>query len=196
MNPDQSPASTTPTPAQVRRGRLTLVLIAVLFFGSALVAGLLRFSGWQPAGSKVHGEMLQPAVDARALVPKLADGSDYLWNPGERTWRILVAPPADCAEPCVKLSDDLDKVWRLFGHNADHVEILWVGTPPAGATHGEGLRVLQSTPELLAALPRVQDSAGVPIYVVDPNGFVIVRYAPGADPGWIRTDVSKLLKLI
>ena len=96
----------------------------------------------------------------------------------------------------MKLSDDLDKVWRLFGHNADHVEILWVGTPPAGATHGEGLRVLQSTPELLAALPRVQDSAGVPIYVVDPNGFVIVRYAPGADPGWVRTDVSKLLKLI
>ena len=43
MNPDQSPASATPTPAQVRRGRLTLVLIAVLFFGSALVAGLLRF---------------------------------------------------------------------------------------------------------------------------------------------------------
>ena len=109
MNPDQSPASATPTPAQVRRGRLTLVLIAVLFFGSALVAGLLRFSGWQPAGSKVHGEMLQPAVDARALVPKLADGSDYLWNPGERTWRILVAPPADCAEPCVKLSDDLTR---------------------------------------------------------------------------------------
>ena len=196
MNPDQSPASATPTPAQVRRGRLTLVLIAVLFFGSALVAGLLRFSGWQPAGSKVHGEMLQPAVDARALVPKLADGSDYLWNPGERTWRILVAPPEDCGQPCVKLSEDLDKVWRTFGHNADHVEILWVGTPPAGATVGEGLRVLQASPELLAVLPRVHDAAGVPIYVIDPNGFVIVRYAPGTDPGGVRTDVAKLLKLI
>ena len=51
-------------------------------------------------------------------------------------------------------------------------------------------------PELLAALPRVDDPAGVPVYVIDPNGFVILRYAPGTDPGFIRADVSKLLKLI
>ena len=55
---------------------------------------------------------------------------------------------------------------------------------------------MQSTPELLAALPRVDDPAGVPVYVIDPNGFVILRYAPGTDPGFIRADVSKLLKLI
>mgnify|MGYP000885191727 CR=1 FL=1 len=31
------------------------------------------------------------------------------------------------------------------------------------------------------------DPAGVPVYVVDPNGFVILRYAPGFDPGgWRR----------
>ena len=186
----------TPDPAQVRRGRRILILIFVMFFGSLLVAGLLRFSGWQPQGSKAHGDMLQPAVDARALVPKLADGSDYLWNPAERTWRIVVAPPADCAEVCVKLAQDLDKVWQLFGSKADHVHILWVGTPPADAPKNAALRVVQPTPEMLAALPRVNDAQGVPIYVIDPNGFVILRYAPGTDPGFVRTDVSRLLKLI
>ena len=192
-NPARTP---NPDPAQVRRGRRILILIFVLFFGSLLVAGLLRFSGWQPPGSKVHGDMLQPAIDARALVPKLADGSDYSWNPTERTWRIVVAPPADCREACVKLAQDLDKVWQLFGRRADHVHILWIGTPPADAPKNAALRVVQPTPEMLAALPRVNDAQGVPIYVIDPNGFVILRYAPGTDPGFVRTDVSRLLKLI
>ena len=185
-----------PDPAKVRRGRVILVLIFLLFFGSIFGAGILRFSGWQPQGTKVHGEMLQPAVDARKVVPQLVDGGTYAWRPEQRTWRIVVAPPADCTTACVKLAKDLDVVWQLFGNKADHAEILWIGALPAGAPPTVSRRHLQASPELLAALPRVDDPAGVPIYVIDPNGFVILRYAPGTDPGFIRTDVSKLLKLI
>jgi len=191
-----SPSPSPDEAARIRRGRWILVLIFLLFFGTIFGAGVLRFSGWQPQGTKVHGEMLQPAVDARAVVPKLRDGGDYAWQPAERMWRIAVAPPAGCASECVKLAKDLDVVWQLFGNKADHVEILWIGTHPAGAPQTPALRVLQATPELLAALPRASDPAGVPLYVIDPNGFVILRYPPGTDPGFIRTDVSKLLKLI
>lgn len=191
-----SPDSTPLDPAKVRRGRLVLVLIFLLFFGSIFGAGILRFSGWQPQGTKVHGEMLQPAIDARAVVPRQADGSAYAWQPEERTWRIAVAPPADCASACVKLARDLDVVWQLFGNKADHVEILWIGSVPAGVPDTVSRRALKPSPELLAVLPRLADPAGIPVYVIDPNGFVILRYAPGTDPGFIRTDVSKLLKLI
>jgi hypothetical protein len=55
---------------------------------------------------------------------------------------------------------------------------------------------MQADPALLAKLPRVNDPAGVPVFVIDPHGFVILRYAPGADPANLRSDVSKLLKLI
>jgi hypothetical protein len=140
--------------------------------------------------------MLRPAIDARAVVPRLADGSDYAWRPTDRLWRIAVAPAADCTTECVKLARDLDTVWQLFGNKADHVEILWIGALPAGAPDTRSRRPLLATPELLAVLPRVSDPAGVPVYVIDPNGFVILRYAPGTDPGFIRADVSKLLKLI
>ena len=50
-------------------------------------------------------------------------------------------------------------------------------------------------PALRAALPRSADPAGIPLYVVDPNGFVILRYAPQADPAGLRADVARLLKL-
>src|SRR5688572_11264848 len=155
--------SESPDTARTRRGRWMLIALFALFFGSVLGAGVLRFSGWQPAAHKNHGEMLEPPIDARAVVPHLADGREYRWNPSERIWRIVVAPPAGCAQACVALARDLDKVWRLFGHNADKVEILWIGPLPAGAPTPASLRLMQADPALLAKLPRVNDPAGVPV---------------------------------
>lgn len=180
---------------QRNRNRALLVLIVAIFLGSGLLAGLLRFSGWRPAGMKNHGELLQPPGDLRDITPSLAEGGSYVWNPVERTWRIVIAPRADCGEPCVTLSRDLDTVWQLFGHRADHVHTLWIGTPPDGAVRNASWRVLEDAPVLRAALPRVDDPAGIPVYVADPNGFVILRYAPGFDPAHLREDVNRLLKL-
>ena len=182
--------------ASGRRGRGKLIALFVMFFGSMLVAGILRFSGWQPAANRNHGELLSPPADLRAITPHLADGRAYAWEPARRTWRIVLAPRADCAPACVALARDLDKVWQLFGHDADKVEVLWIGTPPAGLPPMPALRVLQADQALRAALPRVDDANGAPVYVVDPNGFVVLRYTPGFDPGGLRQDVAKLLKLL
>lgn len=192
--------STPPTTPHRNRNRAMLVAIFVIFLGSFFVAGVLRFSGWRPSGLKNHGELLQPPSDLRQLAPTLTDGSAYHWNPAERSWRIVVAPPADCADECVKLAREINLVWQLFGHDADDVHVLWLGKPPAGEKLPNTLRQLQPSPALLAALPRVDERGGengrdLPVYVVDPNGFVILRYAPGFDPGDLRSDVARLLKL-
>lgn len=183
------------TPQQRNRNRGLLVLIVVIFLGSALVAGLLRFSGWRPEGMKNHGELLQPPADLRALVPRSTDGGGYAWQPQARTWRILVAPAAGCGAPCTELSRELDLVWQLFGHRADHVHTLWLGEAPQDAVRNASWRPLQADAALRAQLPGVDDPAGTPVYVVDPNGFVILRYAPGFDPAHLREDMSRLLKL-
>ncbi|KAF1697125.1 hypothetical protein [Pseudoxanthomonas koreensis] len=184
-----------PDAARTRRGRLMLIALFVLFFGSAFGAAVLRLSGWMPAGLKNHGELLQPPTDLRQAQPFLADGRAYEWNPAERTWRIVVAPPRPCAAECTQLLAELDKVWRLFGHNADQVEILWLGPLPAGAPAQSGVRELRDDPALRTMLPRSEDPAGIPLFVIDPNGFVVLRYPPHADPSGLRTDVARLLKL-
>jgi len=189
---------TVPSPdaARTRNGRLMLIALFVLFFGTAFGAAMLRLSGWMPAGLKNHGELLQPPTDLRQATPLLADGRPYDWNPAARTWRIVVAPPPACADDCVRLLHELDTVWRLFGHNADQVEILWLGPRPAGTQALPELRELRDDPALRAALPRLDDPAGIPLYVIDPNGFVVLRYPPHADPSGLRADVAKLLKLM
>jgi hypothetical protein len=179
-----------------RRNRTTLFALFGLFFGVMLVAGILRFSGWQPAGMKNHGELLKPPVDLRDHAPALQSGGEYAWNPGERRWRVLVAPPAGCGDDCLRIARELDLVRQLVGSSADRVDLLWLGAPPPGAVASTATRVLRADPALRAKLPRVDDPAGVPVYVVDPNGFVILRYPPGSDPGGLREDLVKLLKLI
>lgn len=187
---------TEPAAMHRQRNRIMLFALFAIFVGSFVLAGALRFSGWRPEGLKNKGELLQPPADLRAMVPRLAQGGDYRWDPKARTWRILVAAPADCAEACVALSRNLDTVWRVFGRNADHVHTLWLGPWPSGGVRNASTRVLVQDAALVAALPRAHDAGGVPlVYVVDPNGFVILRYAPGFDPGDLRIDVARLLKL-
>lgn len=173
-----------------------LIALFALFFGAMALAGALRFSGWQPAGGRNHGELLDPPADLRALTPVLADGQAYAWEPTQRLWRIALAPPAGCAEACVALARELDTVWQLLGHRADKVQVLWIGTPPQGMPAMPALQVLREDAQLRQSLPRVQGDAGVPVYVIDPNGFVILRYAPGFDPAGLRADLAKLLKLM
>ena len=72
-----------------------------------------------------------------------------------------------------------------------------------GRTAQANLRLLQPDAALRAKLPQVdalptlrpRSVAGVPVYVIDPNGFVILRYAAGSDPADLRADLAKLLKL-
>ncbi|KAF1700520.1 hypothetical protein [Pseudoxanthomonas suwonensis] len=178
------------------RGRLVLVALFVLFFGSALGAGLLRLSGWMPAGLRNHGELLNPPVDLRGTRLRLASGDDYAWQPEARIWRILVVAPASgCDAGCDALLAQLDKVWRLFGHNADQVQVLWLGDAPAAAARLPELHLVRDDAGVRAALPGSDDPSGAPLYVLDPNGFVILRYAPHADPAGLRADVARLLKL-
>lgn len=187
------------------RNRTLLLLLFAMFFGSMLVAGLLRFSGWRPQGTKNFGELLDPPGDLRALSPRLIDGGEYQWKSGERIWRIVVAPPADCGTQCDTLARELETVWELFGKDADEVHVLWLCPTagcswPASAQRPATLRLLQPDARVRAGLPRVDERTaaavrGVPAYVVDPYGFVILRYPPGFDPSGLRADVARLVKL-
>ena len=180
------------------RNRWMLIALFVLFFGAMAIAGLLRFSGWRPEGLKNKGELMEPVVDLRDVVPELADGQPYRWKDAPRTWRI-VAMARDCestqAAACERLLTDLDKVWQLAGKDADRVHVLWVGALPVKGPRPATLRVLRPTDALRDGLPRADDARGMPVYLLEPIGFVVLRYAPGFDPADLRTDLSRLLKV-
>lgn len=193
-----------PPPLDTRarnRNRLALVAVIAVFVLPILIAMWIARADRIPGATGVHGEMYDPARDLRAVTLEPVDGGTYAWAPETRTWRILVVAPATCAEACVDLVADLDKVWRLFGRNAGRVHVLWACgeeacMPPAGTTLPDTFVRIQPDPALRAALPGVDTPDGTPVYVIDPNGFLVLRYAPGFDPSGLRRDVGKLVRLV
>ena len=92
---EADPMNDASQPATPQRNRLVLLAILALFFGSLIVAGVLRFSGWQPAGTE---EQRRTAAAARR--PARSGAEARRWQrlshgiPAARLWRIVVAPPA------------------------------------------------------------------------------------------------------
>lgn len=205
--PIMNKTTTTPDTARTRRGRLILLAIVALFALPILAAFLINLAERNPPATRQHGQLLQPPLDLRAQTLPLADGGRYAWQPRERQWRLLVVPSAQRVEgqDLADVARDITLVWRLLGRHADRVDVLWLGaSAPADLLPGT-LRVLRENPALrsalsTASLPVDRDAGaatatGPWLYVIDPNGFVVLRYPPGFDPAGLRSDLARLVKL-
>lgn len=180
-----------------RRGRWQLLLLVSVFVVPILAALVINAAGWVPAPARQHGELLQPPLDLRGESLALADGGRYAWNPEARLWRLVALPPADCDAACRQVAADIDKVWRLLGHDADRLDVLWAGAWPADVPTPATLHELAPDAALRARfVPAGAAWAdGTTVHVVDPNGFVVLRYPAGFDAAGLHADVKRLVKL-
>jgi len=176
------------------RSRLVLLLLAALFLAPPIGAWLLYRSGWQPQQTRNRGELLQPPIDLGEMRLVRADDTPYDWEPAARRWRVVVVPPAACAKECADLVAGLDKVWQLQGRRADRLDVLWFGAVPEGAVAFRRFVPMQRSEAFEARLPRLAREGAPNAYLIDPRGFVALRYAPGFDVAHLREDVAQLLK--
>lgn len=176
------------------RSRLILFVVAAMFLGSFGVAATLFFSGWKPTQTRNVGEMLSPYPDLRPLALLRADGTPWQWQPVSRQWQVIVVPPADCGAPCAQMLDALHRVWVSEGRHADKLKVLWFGELPAGAAPFSGLVPMQPNPGLQALLPDLARADALPVYLADPNGYLVLRYPAGFNPSGLRKDLGRVLK--
>ncbi|GIX38143.1 MAG: hypothetical protein KatS3mg127_1382 [Silanimonas sp.] len=180
----------------VLRSRATLLLVVALFFVSFGIAVFLIFSDWRPTATRNAGELLQPPVELGVLGLSHADGRPYPeWESERRLWRVVVLPPPDCGEPCLQLSDMLYRVWVSEGRYADRLQVLWFGEVPAQAPEYRAFLPMTPSPALRAKLPAAHVEGSLAVHLIDPNGFLVMRYEPGFDPTGLRKDLARLLKV-
>ena len=187
-----SPEPATPPRSQLR-SRLTLLLVAAFFLTPFIAAAVLFFSGWQPPGRRKYGELLQPPVSLATHTLRRADGSEFAWQPERNGWRFLVAAPEGCTTACAHTLDTLHRLWLGQGRKADRLEVLWFGALPAQPRF-RALVPMQADPRLVAQLPEAARADAVPVYLVDPDGYLVLHYRPGFDPAGVRKDLGKLVK--
>ena len=53
---------------------------------------------------------------------------------------------------------------------------------------------MQASAELQARLPDLARPDALPVYLADPNGYLVLRYPPGFNPSGLRKDLGRVLK--
>lgn len=153
---------------------LALIMLFVVPLVSAWVMVELRVG--IPAESTAHGE-LSPDV------PKLSGwplrGSESAIDYGD--WILAF----DCEEGCEEAADQWWRLHRALGREAPRLTRLRIGLA-SEALPGEVLAEWQ-------ALPSWHDRGQ--LWLLDPQGRVVLSYASDTEPQAVLTDISHLLRV-
>jgi hypothetical protein len=179
----------------VTRNRLALVLIASLFAAPFLAAWLLNAGGWRPSGARNYGELVTPPLELAAARITLADGSTLAWRQPSRTWTLFALAGPGCAAACRERIDELRRVRLTLNQNAYRTRVVVVGTSLEASTL-EAMQPVQVATDADGALTRLLpgDADQLAVAFADPDGRLVLRYAPGYDGSKLRKDLERLIR--
>ena len=173
--------------------RKTLLVLVALFFVPLAAAFILYYGvGWRPAGGTNHGELLQP-------VRQLPAGGDKLLE----KWALVYVGDGRCDADCrqalvfarqtrLSLNKEMSRVNRVFLTVGNCCDLAYLDK------EHEGIKVYDvSDPEPLAQLLSVLPPGDLNhwLFVIDPQGNIVMRYDVRQNPRGLLEDMKKLLKL-
>ena len=183
---------------KIQRNRLILVLIAGLFIIPLGLAWGLFYSGWKPNAQVNRGTLIQP-VRPLALSLQSLDGQQAVDLKGQ--WTMLTVSDGDCNQACWENLYKMRQVRVLLNKDSQRVEkALLVRESEALSRFDELTNAypqtqLASTENWQALLQWLDESSHQnSIYLVDPQGYLMMFYLADADPKDLLKDLKRLLK--
>lgn len=180
-----------------KRSNLTLWLVLAIcvlpFFAAILV------HRYYPPDSRMnYGELIEPAPLQEANLQSL-DGKPYRLSALRGKWVMILVDGGSCSQECIA------KLWKIRqlrltqGNNMERIERLWLISDQAPVEEAlqkeySGTVMLRASPELVRSLPAISGPRAH-IWIADPLGNVILRYAQDADPSRMKNDLIRLLKV-
>lgn len=193
----------TANPETRRIGRWTLVGLFALFFAPLLLAtAWYAFAPGYAPPSRSSGTLVEPARPLEPFRLESADGDTLTLDELRGQWYLVQFVRGQCGEACRERLYETRQVRDALGEDRSRVRRLLVAG--AGrATPGVG-ELLEEHPRLTVVqgdgrgdfgrqFPADRDEATV--FLVDPLGNLMMRFAPGLPPGDMLDDLEKLLKL-
>jgi len=202
---EASPTEHTEQARRTTRGRRLLILIALVSLIPFSLAVYLSSSGWRPSGSGVNfGELMEPARPLPAVALHESNGQPVSTESLRGHWILLTVAQSACTVACRNNLWKMQQVRLAQGKHMRRVERVLImdsrARTPATvlARDYSGTRVL--TGKAVDLLPLIRaladnDSAGDRVYLIDPHGNLVLRYAPHAEASGIRKDLARLLRL-
>lgn len=177
----------------------TKFLLIMGVFAAPIVASYLVFHFWRPASTMNYGDLLPPAPLPEAAL-QTADGKAFQLGALKGKWVLLYASPGACDQYCQTMLYDMRQVRLAQGKEQDRIERVWLiddGAKPAEGIAGEhaGLRVAHAQGSLLLSRLATVSGHRDHIYIVDPQGNLMMRYPKDPDPRKMVKDLQRLLKV-
>lgn len=176
--------------------RAKLVLVFAVF-AAPIAASLLAYRYAHVAPTANHGELLLPPAQVPDQAMEGEGGKPFSFRALRGRWILVAADSGACAEACLAKLVAMRQVRLALGVNASRVARVFLADD-ARAPDGAALAAFPGMER--AILPRRAGRTGDPawerehVYLVDPNGNVMMRWRAGDDPKGMLRDLERLLR--
>ena len=176
--------------------RAKLLAIAAIF-ALPIVASFATYHFLRPEGGRSYGELLLPPATVTSQPFEDPAGGRFAFERLRGKWILVASDSGSCAEACTAKLSTLRQVRLALGRDASRVARVFVvddtARPDSRAMDAfEGQQVVLTPPGARVPAGAANDRAN--IYLVDPNGNVMMRWPAGADPKRMLGDLKRLLK--
>lgn len=185
-----------------RPRRILLVGTFLVFFLPILAAWLLNIFApdWRPFGTLNHGTLVQPVRQLSTARLKHVDGSPLDSGYLAGRWTIVHLLDGDCRQGCMQALTRSRQVQQALGDDMQRVQLLLVVQPAVDAATANmppAVTLATADGDWLAELSLDRAPAGhnLRIYLVDPQGYLMMRYDQDVDRRGLLADLERLLKI-
>lgn len=182
-----------PDPVAVRKGRRTMLLIALIAAAPA-VASYTVYYFFPPDRRANYGELL-PTAPVPAIAAKAADGAPFALSSLAGKWVLALAGPSACDAGCVQAIFATRQARTIQNKEKERVVRVWFVTDDgpidtALLAQNPELIVVRSDPATWASFEVGTDR----IILLDPLQNRVLAFPRDPDIKAMAKDVSRLLK--
>lgn len=187
-------------PANSMKTFYLLILVFVLPFTMAV---LLHLFDLKPGG-KSYGTLVQPPKSLNIPLLHTAQGKEFTAQQWQKIWSIVMVDTTGCATPCQTQVHLLKQLHTTLNKDIKRVQRVLLAS---GHLKAEAFDALQKQyPDLIILGGTDPDTANLAsqfnineqitgnVYLVDPQGNLMMTYPSDMNPKGMQVDLKKLLK--
>ena len=183
----------------MRRGRIKLLALAA-FFALPVVAGYVAYFFDLAPGTTTNYGTLLPARPLSDTPLQDMEGRAFRFAELRGKWILVQFDSGACGEHCERKLYFMRQIRKALGKDMSRVERVWLVTdaqvpPPMLLQAIEGTRLARIAASPIAVEFPALRAAADHVYLVDPNGNLMMRFPRDSDPSRMLKDLQRLMKV-
>lgn len=181
--------------------RRRLILLVAFLAAPLVLMSVPYFDDWRQSRTVTHGARIDPPQPVAAGRFTTLDGSPLGFSALNGKWTLLYFDAAECVDSCTVQLSKMRQAVTALGREADRVQRVFVVTDAKALDllrytlrDYPGMRALTGPATEVGRLARrvVGHNREAGIYLMDPQGNVILYFRPETDADGLRTDLARL----